>query len=139
MSRAGNVTITWTADQWRAAAIPALNAGLTAAAAVMADQAVRNFGTEGGGVAGSGHRIDVGTGKRLGPLRRWRPARYLSAPPGAFRGPFRLIFHGEAHPVRPQGIVSLVHSSLGRLEIFVVPIGPDPGSPQAMRYEAIFT
>lgn len=37
------VTITWKADEWMAAAMPAIDAGLTAAALVMADQATRNL------------------------------------------------------------------------------------------------
>lgn len=55
---------------------------------------------------------------------------------GAFRAPFRLIFHGPAQPVHPQAILPLEHSQLGRIEIFLVPIGPDA---QGMQYEAIFT
>lgn len=55
---------------------------------------------------------------------------------GAFRAPFRLIFHGPAQPVQPQATVPLDHPELGRLEIFLVPIGPDA---RGMRYEAIFT
>lgn len=39
------VKITWTADQWARAIIPAINAGLTAAAQVCADQAVQSFGS----------------------------------------------------------------------------------------------
>jgi hypothetical protein len=59
-----------------------------------------------------------------------------TAPPGAFRAPFRLTFCGPAEPVRTQSIVPLENDALGRLEIFVVPIGPDANG---MRYEAIFT
>lgn len=58
---------------------------------------------------------------------------------GAFRAPFRLIFHGPAQPVHPQATLPLDHPELGRVEIFLVPIGPvGPGSP-GMQYEAIFT
>jgi SAM-dependent methyltransferase len=61
---------------------------------------------------------------------------------GAFRAPFRLIFHGPAQPVHPQATLPLVHPELGSNEIFLVPIGPG-GSGAAgtpfMRYEAIFT
>lgn len=39
------VKITWTADQWARAIVPAINAGLTAAAQVCADQAVQSFGS----------------------------------------------------------------------------------------------
>jgi len=55
---------------------------------------------------------------------------------GAFRAPFRLIFDGPAQPVHPQATLPLDHPQLGRVEIFLVPIGPDG---HAMRYEAIFT
>jgi SAM-dependent methyltransferase len=55
---------------------------------------------------------------------------------GAFRAPFRLIFRGPAQPVHPQATLPLDHPELGRVEIFLVPIGPDA---QGMRYEAIFT
>ncbi len=55
---------------------------------------------------------------------------------GAFRAPFRLIFHGPAQPVHPQATLPLDHPQLGRVEIFLVPIGPDA---IGMRYEAIFT
>jgi SAM-dependent methyltransferase len=55
---------------------------------------------------------------------------------GAFRSPFRLIFRGPAQPVHPQGTLPLDHPQLGRVEIFLVPIGPHAGG---MQYEAIFT
>jgi len=55
---------------------------------------------------------------------------------GASRAPFRMIFRGPAQPVHPQQTLPLDHSQLGRVEIFLVPIGPDA---QGMLYEAIFT
>lgn len=55
---------------------------------------------------------------------------------GALRTPFRLIFRGPTQPVHPQATLPLDHPQLGRLEIFLVPIGPDA---VGMRYEAIFT
>ncbi len=58
---------------------------------------------------------------------------------GATRAPFRLIFQGPAQPVHPQQTLPLDHPELGRVEIFLVPIGPvGPGNPR-MQYEAIFT
>ena len=48
------------------------------------------------------------------------------------REPFRLLFRGPSLPILPQGIYPLEHAALGRLEIFIVPIGPG-------QYEAIFT
>jgi SAM-dependent methyltransferase len=57
---------------------------------------------------------------------------------GAFRAPFRLIFHGPAQPVHPQATLPLFHPELGQNDVFLVPIGPERAS-GAMRYEAIFT
>jgi len=54
---------------------------------------------------------------------------------GPWREPFTLLFRGPKSPVLPQRIYSLEHEALGRLEIFLVPIGPDE---DGMRYEAVF-
>ena len=61
----------------------------------------------------------------------------LSRPeaPGPRRSPFSLVFRGSAAPVMPQRIWAIEHTSLGKLEIFLVPIGPDASG---TRYEAIF-
>lgn len=48
------------------------------------------------------------------------------------REPFRLIFRGPALPLLPQRIYALEHAQFGRMEIFLVPIGPG-------EYEAVFT
>ena len=52
------------------------------------------------------------------------------------RMPFTLVFHGPLEPVLRQQIRPVEHPSLGTLEIFLVPTGPDKGK---MRYEAVFT
>jgi len=52
------------------------------------------------------------------------------------RAPFSLVFRGPSTPVAPQRIYPLEHPSIGHVELFLVPIGPDG---QGMRYEAIFT
>jgi hypothetical protein len=52
------------------------------------------------------------------------------------RNAFSLLFRGPRQPVLPQRIYRLMHDRLGRLEIFLVPIGPDS---EGMRYEAVFT
>ena len=44
----------------------------------------------------------------------------------------RLLFRGPSLPILPQRIYPLEHAALGRLELFIVPIGPG-------QYEAIFT
>jgi hypothetical protein len=54
---------------------------------------------------------------------------------GPRRAPFSLVFRGPLSPVLPQRIWPLEHAAFGRLEIFLVPIGPDA---EGMRYEAVF-
>ena len=54
---------------------------------------------------------------------------------GPRRAPFSLIFRGPSAPSLRQRIWPLEHAALGRLEIFLVPIGPDASG---MRYEAVF-
>lgn len=55
--------------------------------------------------------------------------------PSPRRRPFSLVFRGPFRPQLVQRIWPLEHASLGTLEIFLVPIGPDASG---MRYEAIF-
>lgn len=55
----------------------------------------------------------------------------------AQRAPFSLIFRSNGdNRHAPQQIHTVRHAELGTLEIFLVPIGPDPGG---MRYEAVFS
>lgn len=67
-------------------------------------------------------------------------ARYEENPDFlARKEPFSLIFLGPLRPVLPQAIYRLEHPALGGMEIFLVPIGPDPqGQRSGMRYEAAF-
>jgi hypothetical protein len=53
---------------------------------------------------------------------------------GPRREPFSLLFKGPK-PVLPQRTWALENETLGRLEIFLVPIGADA---DGVRYEAIF-
>jgi hypothetical protein len=55
--------------------------------------------------------------------------------PGPSRSQFSLVFRGGPTPPLPQGIHGLEHESLGRLDLFLVPIGPDA---EGQRYEAVF-
>ena len=50
-------------------------------------------------------------------------------------GGFRLEFLGPAAPVLPQAIYRFTSDSAEPFEIFIVPVGVEPG---AVRYEAIF-
>jgi hypothetical protein len=55
------------------------------------------------------------------------------------RIPFSLLFRGPLQPVLPQRIYAVEPvepSALERVEIFLVPVGPDESG---MRYEAIFS
>ncbi len=52
------------------------------------------------------------------------------------REPFSLQFLGPEGPHVPQRTWALEHPALGRLDIFLVPLGPVQGR---MRYEAIFS
>lgn len=54
---------------------------------------------------------------------------------GPKRAPFALLFRGPRSPILPQRIYPLVHPEMGRLEIFLVPIGEDASG---VLYEAIF-
>jgi len=55
--------------------------------------------------------------------------------PGPRRDPFSLLFLGPKAPVLPQRIYPLENAALGRLEIFLVPVGADA---DGVKYEAIF-
>lgn len=52
------------------------------------------------------------------------------------RRPFSLIFCELAGAYLPQQTYSIEHPALGRLDLFLVPIGPDQ---RGMRYQAVFT
>lgn len=58
-----------------------------------------------------------------------------TGPEGQTRTPFSLVFWGPAEPLLPQGTHLLVHPELGRLDVFLVPIGPQS---EGMGYEAVF-
>ncbi len=52
------------------------------------------------------------------------------------RQSFSVIFRGPGEPVLPQQVYSLEHKGLGKLDLFLVPLGPDEGG---ILYEAVFT
>ena len=55
---------------------------------------------------------------------------------GDSRSQFSLVFRGGPTPPIAQGIHRLEHDRLGRLDLFLVPLGPDG---DGQRYEAVFT
>ena len=64
--------------------------------------------------------------------------RKLASPggPSTRRQPFAILFRGPRQPVLVQRIYKFEGGSMGPLEIFIVPVGPDANG---MRYEAIFS
>jgi len=55
---------------------------------------------------------------------------------GARRSPFSIVFRGPHEPALAQQICRLEHPRMGRLALFLVPVGPDE---DGMRYEAVFS
>ena len=54
----------------------------------------------------------------------------------AHRQPFSLIFRETGGSYLPQRTYAIEHPTLGWLDLFLVPIGPDQAG---MRYQAVFT
>ncbi|MFL6197789.1 MAG: DUF6916 family protein [Thermoanaerobaculia bacterium] len=88
---------------------------------------------------GSRFRLQI-EGQESLELELFEISRYEENPDFAARKePFSLLFLGPARPVLPQATYALEHPALERMEIFLVPIGPDPrGKRTGMRYEAAF-
>lgn len=55
--------------------------------------------------------------------------------PGMSREPFSLIFKSESQVILPQKIYMMNNKSIGKLGIFIVPVGRDTGG---IIYEAVF-
>ena len=62
-------------------------------------------------------------------------AKESRAHAGAMRAGFSLLFRGARASMLPQGVHRILHPTLGAMDIFLVPVGPDA---QGMQYEAIF-
>jgi hypothetical protein len=58
--------------------------------------------------------------------------------PSKRRRAFSVLFQGPMTPIMQQGIYTIDNSTLGSLDIFIVPLGPD-SEQQGIQYEAIFT
>jgi hypothetical protein len=76
---------------------------------------------------GGGSPLEVG----LHRVRRHEPH------PGPRAEPFSAYFLGPRSPVLSQRIYKVTHDQLGTLDLFLVPIGPDPQA-GGMLYEAVF-
>jgi hypothetical protein len=55
--------------------------------------------------------------------------------PGMTRAPFALLFRNASQVVLPQKLYGLKNASLGRLEIFLVPVARDR---EGVLYQAVF-
>jgi uncharacterized protein DUF6916 len=55
---------------------------------------------------------------------------------GARRRQFSLVFRGGPTPPLPQRIYAVEHERLARIELFLVPLGPDEAG---QCYQAVFT
>ncbi len=60
----------------------------------------------------------------------------LSGPPTNNREPFSIVFRGPLEPFLEQNTYKAENETLGAMEIFLVPLGPDS---TGMQYEAVFT
>jgi hypothetical protein len=54
---------------------------------------------------------------------------------GKERDSFSLVFHSSSQTVVPQAMYTIENASMGRTELFLVPIGRDP---EGISYQAIF-
>ncbi len=63
--------------------------------------------------------------------------RRLEPHPGTRSEPFSVFFRGPRTPVLQQQIYRLTHDRMETMEIFLVPVGPDPKA-GGMLYEAVF-
>lgn len=57
--------------------------------------------------------------------------------PGPRSESFSTYFRSALRPVLPQSIYRMEHETMGTMELFLVPVGPDPQR-QGMLYEAVF-
>jgi hypothetical protein len=84
---------------------------------------------------GTTFRIDFGGDAPLEAVLQ--EVRLLEPHPGARPQPFSVYFRSPGQPILPQRIYRLAHDRMETLEIFLVPVGPDPKL-GGMVYEAVF-
>jgi hypothetical protein len=64
-----------------------------------------------------------------------KEATLIKSPSPRASKPFHLVLSAPATWRQPQGLFKFAHPSLGEIELFVVPIGPDASG---FNYEVIF-
>ncbi|HEX9047459.1 MAG TPA: hypothetical protein VF988_10570 [Verrucomicrobiae bacterium] len=62
-------------------------------------------------------------------------ASHATTQAGRAQPSFTLVFHGPENRYLPQQIHTFEHDRIGRFELFIVPIGRQPG---IIQYQAIF-
>ncbi|MBU1345427.1 MAG: hypothetical protein KKA16_00580 [Alphaproteobacteria bacterium] len=84
----------------------------------------------------SGETFDLAMGGSDMPLTLTEVAPIAAQPyPGMLREPFALIFRSASSVVLPQRIYRLKNAALGALDVFLVPVGREPGGAV---YQAVF-
>ncbi len=73
-------------------------------------------------------------GKEL-PMRLLEASQLGQTSGNPDRTPFALLFRGPNEQPLNQGMFEFRHPRIGRLSLFLVPIGPDP---EGLRYEVVF-
>ncbi len=86
------------------------------------------------GHVGESFDIDLGGSSTPLTLAQVRPLP-VHPFPGMLRAPFALVFRSESQVVLPQKIYRLNNSALGKLDIFLVPVGREVSG---VVYEAVF-
>lgn len=82
-----------------------------------------------------GFTIDLGDGSGIEAALIEVSARGSATAAGPGRQSFSAVFRGPSAPLLPQRIYALHNATLGELQLFLVPIGPDH---EGLRYEAVF-
>ncbi|CAM5350644.1 hypothetical protein MAUB1S_06055 [Mycolicibacterium aubagnense] len=86
------------------------------------------------GCVGSAFDLDLGESSVVLTLAEARPLPETGLP-GIRRSPFSLMFRSGSQVVLPQKLYKLKNATLGRLEIFLVPVARDK---EGIVYQAIF-
>lgn len=88
-------------------------------------------------IAGAtGETFDVAVDGAVVPLTLTAVRPFGTAPAGAQREPFDLIFRSEPQVMLPQGTYPFRHKSVGVIDIFIVPTA---AGADGVTYQAVFS
>ncbi len=87
------------------------------------------------GAANQTFELAIGEASMALTLVEVRPLPLHNAMPGAMRQPFSLTFRSASPVVLPQRIYWMENATMGKLGIFIVPLGRDQAG---VTYQAIF-